>query len=1158
MNSRFHSRMMITFGVLWAVISLATPILTLAASPQKTPAIESQPVLPSTLAFVPEPLPELTASHPKMDTVLVSLAQAAQESGQAAGNLAESRNLRFHHGQVQVQITVSAGQSNSAEAAVHSLGGEISGRSHDGKLLQAWLPAQTLLSLAEHSSVAYIRPPAQAILTAAPQASDVSSEALSLINVPIWHSAGLYGNGVKLAIVDAGFDGYESLLGSELPPVVTARNFVDGENELDVNGTTDNGVAVAEIVYDIAPQASLYLVKINTPIDLQEAVDWLILQDVDIINTSVGWFNVSPGDGSGFFADLAQLARNNGIFWVTAAGNYRQLHWGGAFFTMNPSAEYPTHYYNTSQNVNNFIYKINSNTPIYAYLRWDDWNTVDQDYRLVLVRYREFPYFDWVIEASSNNPQTGLAGQTPTESIAINAPETAYYGFVIFRISSTRDVNLELFASNYYSDPLDEFLTSRSLLNLADVPSVFTTSAVDVVAPYLQEFYSSEGPTNGPGGTADGGLLKPDIAGYANVSTLTYGAGTINGGSATTPHVSGAATLVKSAAPAYTPDQTQWYLQTQAIDLGAPGKDTLFGYGRLTLGDPLVFQTPPDIATLPDQLLAVNTSLSQAIDLWAYTSDTYTPDEQLLFSIDNTPLPEAGISITDNRYLSITPQADWTGQTLVSVRVTTPYAQFDTDQLLVSVLAPPEISELPNQILPTNTGLNPPIDLWAYSTDAFYTVEELNFSIDNTPNPDAGVSLSDNRYIQINPSADWSGQTQVQVRVASPIGLSDTTTFTVFVLAPPEIHDLPDQYLPVNTSLNQAIDLWAYTSDPYIPVDQMVFTIDNIPDPEAGVTLSNNRYIDIQPALDWMGQTSVIVRVTSPYGLYQTDEFNVFVGGYKIWNGSLSQAWEEGLNWTPVGVPQIEDGVVIPYTANQPLLSSPAAVDDLIIQRGAKLDLGQSLLSVEGSVSNLGTLQQTQLVNPGEISQFLHLTNQTGDQNRYYGVDILPAVEELPEGTSQAADLPVTVSVAGEQLCNLRFSGVLRCYDIQVSQLLTATLTFYFSPGEANGLAPESLVTYRLDEYWREETAAFVSGNNDLAQYLTVPEQTAFGVFSLDQSGSPTHACMLPLVHNNFNPPDITAGSVNDSILEIDRRDPAGIVQLVQKAWQSILEIFLS
>ena len=520
-----------------------------------------------------------------MDTVLVALFQAAQESGQAAADLAENRNLRTHHGQVQVQITVSAGQSNSAAAAVHSLGGEISGRSKDGHLLQGWLPARALLSLAEHSSVAYIRPPAQAILAEAPQASDVSSEALSLINAPAWHSAGLLGGGVKLAIVDAGFDGYESLLGSELPLVVTVRNFVDGENELDVNGTTKNGTAVAELVFDVAPQASLYLVKINTPIDLQEAVDWLILQEIDIINTSVGWFNVSPGDGSGFFADLAQQARDNGIFWVTAAGNNRIMHWGGSFKDDNMDNVHDYDYFlGVIQQVNWFGYRIGDDAYahilpagalIQAYLRWDDWELVDQDYTLYLVRYRNFPYDDWVIAASSNNLQTGLIGQTPTEFIQYVTEIQGLYGFAFYKNNGTRAVNIEFFETNPYWYEIDQHTTARSLLNLADVPAVFTTSAVDVVAPYLQEFYSSEGPTNGPGGTADGGLLKPDIAGYANVSTFTYGAGILNGGSATTPHVSGAAALVKSAAPAYTPDQTQWYLQTQAVDLGEHPAKTL-------------------------------------------------------------------------------------------------------------------------------------------------------------------------------------------------------------------------------------------------------------------------------------------------------------------------------------------------------------------------------------------------------------------------------------------------------------------------------------------------------------------------------------------------------------------------------------------------------
>jgi hypothetical protein len=115
-----------------------------------------------------------------------------------------------------------------------------------------------------------------------------------------------------------------------------------------------------------------------------------------------------------------------------------------------------------------------------------------------------------------------------------------------------------------------------------------TVAALDVVSPYPQETYSSEGPTNGPGGTAGGGFSKPDISGFANVSTESYGAGSFNGTSSATPHVAGAAALLLSAFPSYTPAQLQTYLESHAIDMGAGGEDPVFGNGRLYLGTPAV------------------------------------------------------------------------------------------------------------------------------------------------------------------------------------------------------------------------------------------------------------------------------------------------------------------------------------------------------------------------------------------------------------------------------------------------------------------------------------------------------------------------------------------------------------------------------------------
>jgi hypothetical protein len=129
---------------------------------------------------------------------------------------------------------------------------------------------------------------------------------------------------------------------------------------------------------------------------------------------------------------------------------------------------------------------------------------------------------------------------------------------------------------------LEESVPERSLTFPADSPDAMTVGAVDV-SSYILEPYSSRGPTFGPGGTCSGGSTKPDIVGYANVSSVSYGAGGFNGTSAATPHVAGAAALVKDRFSSYTVSQLQNYLEDNAIDLGTPGKDNLYGAGRLYL-----------------------------------------------------------------------------------------------------------------------------------------------------------------------------------------------------------------------------------------------------------------------------------------------------------------------------------------------------------------------------------------------------------------------------------------------------------------------------------------------------------------------------------------------------------------------------------------------
>jgi hypothetical protein len=203
-----------------------------------------------------------------------------------------------------------------------------------------------------------------------------TTEGLAALNGAAWHSAGINGQGIKIGIIDGGFKDYLGRLGVDLPVSVTAKNFVDGETDAHLNSGSVHGTACAEVIYDVAPGAALYLAKISTFLDLVEAVAWLRdTVQVDVISSSFGFYNLSPGDGTGLFENLVKSAREAGILWVTAAGNDQKVHWGGSYLNLDSDSY---HEYYDGSHFNFFGpgdgrgYLFPAGYPIQIYLRWDD------------------------------------------------------------------------------------------------------------------------------------------------------------------------------------------------------------------------------------------------------------------------------------------------------------------------------------------------------------------------------------------------------------------------------------------------------------------------------------------------------------------------------------------------------------------------------------------------------------------------------------------------------------------------------------------------------------------------------------------------------------------------------------------------------------------
>ncbi|NOK58989.1 MAG: hypothetical protein GFH25_541218n20 [Chloroflexi bacterium AL-N10] len=528
-----------------------------------------------------------TRSNGKLDSTLTQVAIAAETSVESALSLADTQAVNHRDGHVQIHLSIDPARVTQVQSAVEEYGGEITGTGFDNTLMQAWMPVEELQSASEIEGVDYIRQPEEVIPLGNLQTGTSTTEGVAAINGPAWQSEGYEGQGVRIGVMDTGFTGYSSLLGTDLPASVQARSFIDGETSVE-SGNDPHGTACAEIIHDIAPEAELYLARVGTTFDIEEAVNWFISQDVDIISSSIGFYNQTPGDGTGAIADLVSRASQEGILWITAAGNDREAHWSGPFTDANGDqaldfGDSPVNYF---VDENGDPAAVRAGFPIRVYARWSDWTNVDQDYDLFLVRWNSAEE-RWEILSQSTDFQDGQAGQRPTEFVAgVTTGASTFYGYVIARANAddTKPVNFDVFTPNFLSAFVN--VPERSLANLADVPDAITVAALDITAPYPQESYSSEGPTNGPGGVATGGFIKPDIAAFANVSTESYDDPKFNGTSSATPHVAGAAAVVWSANPRYTNGEIELFLRANAVDMGNPGNDSQFGVGRLFLGEP--------------------------------------------------------------------------------------------------------------------------------------------------------------------------------------------------------------------------------------------------------------------------------------------------------------------------------------------------------------------------------------------------------------------------------------------------------------------------------------------------------------------------------------------------------------------------------------------
>ncbi|MGV6852282.1 MAG: S8 family serine peptidase [bacterium] len=461
-----------------------------------------------------------------------------------------------------------------------------------GRFVQTKLMASEIASIANQAQVQRIRLPYYAHTTG------IITEAMpDLFASPI-KQRGILGQGAHVVVLDVGFSDYTRLLGTELPEQVTMKNFNSEGSAL-----TRHGTAVAELIYDLAPQAQLSFVAVGTDVEYLQAVDWInnMNPKPHVVNASIGFDNIGPLNNKSILTKAANSFLDNDILYVNAAGNEQQQYYIEHFTDNDHDG-----WHEFAEGDEFFALELNGEEPYNIILNWDDWGSdpanphSDQNYDLYLWCPGTAEFTVDTACASSENMQSGQAGSTPLEIVSDPSPLGGVYQVGIKRKSGSRN---NLLRVSFVNDAGHFGLEYRSQAGTITIPAdgknVLTVGAYhwsDVGADIDSSILRSD-----PGFTASDWLndlppepfsslgptwdnrTKPDISGPDGVSTASFGELGFFGTSAATPHVVGAAALLKSESPNRNARELRRMLVGMSQDVQPPGFDNAHGAGRLSL-----------------------------------------------------------------------------------------------------------------------------------------------------------------------------------------------------------------------------------------------------------------------------------------------------------------------------------------------------------------------------------------------------------------------------------------------------------------------------------------------------------------------------------------------------------------------------------------------
>ncbi len=172
-------------------------------------------------------------------------------------------------GTVAVAVHVDPARGAAVRAAMEATGATVTFDA-GGTIFADVAPDQaTLAAIGAVAGVRYVEPEPVAERSAGP----VTTEGLAGIGAGAWHTAGITGAGIDIAIVDTGFAGF---LARQAAGDLPAGSQLVTQSFCPVFEADSHGTAVAEIVHDVSPGARLHLICALSLSELLQAKDYIL------------------------------------------------------------------------------------------------------------------------------------------------------------------------------------------------------------------------------------------------------------------------------------------------------------------------------------------------------------------------------------------------------------------------------------------------------------------------------------------------------------------------------------------------------------------------------------------------------------------------------------------------------------------------------------------------------------------------------------------------------------------------------------------------------------------------------------------------------------------------------------------------------------------